>query len=98
MNPLFLKHYCFMQAGPIRRGVGNVWFRFVFNESGPHVDMNEGLTWVPLSDYTHYGLKPESVAYLTEEDVNDLITLFERSVNLLDPQAEFLRGPLSPTA
>jgi hypothetical protein len=59
--------------------------------------MNEGSGWVNLSDYTHYKLAPEDLPYLTAEQVNDLVALFERSIKSLDPSAQFYRGWLPPS-
>jgi hypothetical protein len=96
-NPYLSGRFFFIESGPLLRGMGVIRFRFIFNEFGPHVEMNDGTHgWVPLSDYTHYGLKPEDIPYLTDQDLDDLGTLFERSVRNEDPSVQFTKGPLPP--
>lgn len=93
-NPFCLRQYFSIQAGPVQRGTGYVWFRFIFDGAGPRMDMQDQGIWMALSDCTQYGLRPEMLPYLTQQDVDDLAFLYKESIKKLDPYVQFIWSPL----
>lgn len=87
----------FVESSPVPYGQDTIRFRFVFNELGPHVDMEVKGRWAPMQDYTRYGLAAEDIPQLTFQDVDDLTSLFEKSIRNMSPGATFVRGPLTPS-
>lgn len=87
----------FVESNAVPYGRDSMRFRFVFNEFGPQVEMEVQGKWVPMRDYTHYGLAPEDLPQMTFEDLATLIDLFERSIRHMSPGATFIRGTMAPS-
>ena len=95
-GPYLGRRFFVVQASPVPCGATFLHLRFVFDAAGPRIEMRQDVAspWVPTQDYENFRLAPEDLPHLAEQDLNDLVELFRRSVQLMYSGSSFLYTPL----